>query len=161
MVRRLLALNGIAGILAVSHHSIVWAVTAMFWWTDRYSATTVPNYDRMGGFAFNMLRLVDQFSQIPVPAFLFVSGYFVVAAAGQSNKTVSWNLVMHRVAALLPPYLLGFLVAMALNVVSGRPYTPSSFALALLTGGAAAPLYYVPLIVQLYVLSRWLVPLAR
>jgi peptidoglycan/LPS O-acetylase OafA/YrhL len=161
MVRRLLALNGIAVILAVSHHSIVWAVTAMFWWTDRYSATTVPNYDRMYGFAFNGLRLIDQFSQIPVPAFLFVSGYFVVAAAGQSNKTVSWQLVFHRVAALLPPYLLWSFVAMALNVVSGRTYTPSSFAMALLTGGAAAPLYYVPLIVQLYVLSRWLVPLAR
>lgn len=161
MVRRLLALNGIAAILAVSHHSIAWALTAMFWWADSYSSAPVPDYSQMGGATFYVLRLIDQFSQIPVPAFLFVSGYFVVAAAGQSNKTISWKLVMNRITALLPPYVLWSCAAIALSVASGRTYTISSFAWALLTGGAAAPLYYVPLIVQLYLLSRWLVPLAR
>jgi len=161
MVRRLLALNGLGAICAVSHHAIPWALTAMFWWTDRYSATTVPNYEQSGSATFYLLRVIDQFSQFAVPGFLFVSGYFVAAAVGQSNKTVSWNLPLHRAIALLPPYLVWSCIAIALNVVSGQSYTLSTLGWTLLTGGAAAPLYYVPLILELYVLSRWLVPLAR
>jgi len=53
------------------------------------------------------------------------------------------------------------LIIMGLGIVQGTRYTPLEFVTTLVTGQAAPPLYYVPMLIQLYLLSPLLVPLAR
>jgi surface polysaccharide O-acyltransferase-like enzyme len=156
----MLVLNGLAAVCAVSHHASVWAITAMFWWADQYRPTSIPNYDEAGSLEFLVLRLLDQFSQPAVPAFLFVSGYFVSIAAGPTRR-FGWPVVAGRVRYLIPPYVLWSLVIILMNVaVNRQQYSLMNIAGMLASGGATPPFYYVPLLVQLYVLSPFFTALA-
>jgi peptidoglycan/LPS O-acetylase OafA/YrhL len=161
MVRRLLYINGLATIAAVIHHSMHWILTGLFWWTDRYRAVTIPNYDELGSLSYYGLRLIDQLAFIGVPAFLFVSGFFIAIATGSDEKTVSWKIVGNRIKKLIPPYLLWSFVIILLDRLSGTAYSLPAIIKNLITGGVAPPFYYVPVLIQLLILSVFLVPLSR
>jgi peptidoglycan/LPS O-acetylase OafA/YrhL len=161
MVKRLLLLNGLAVLGAVVHHAVSWDLTAMFFWTDRYLPVSVPNFDQIWGLRYIILRLLDQLAVPGVFAFLVVSGYFIAVAAGNRQRTLGWRLVFQRLKTLAIPYLIWSFVLVAFNLLQGQTYSPSQVASLFLTGGAAAPYYYVPLLLQLYLLSPFLVPLAR
>jgi len=161
MTRRLLVLNGLAAIAAVSHHALVWALTAMVWWAGRRDGAPVPNYDQIGGVQFYALRLVDQIAMAAVPAFLWVSGYFVSIAAGRQRGFAGWTGAMNRIKGLIPAYVLWSLVALALSTMDGVRVTLSSVAVSLVKGSAAPPFYYVPMLVQFYLMSPLLAYLAK
>jgi len=161
MVKRLLLLNGLAVLGAVVHHAVSWDLTAMFFWADRYLPVSVPNFDQIWGLRYIFLRLLDQLAVPGVFAFLVVSGYFIAVAAGSRQKTLGWRLVFQRLKTLTIPYLIWSFVLIAFNLAQGKAYTLGQLGSLLLTGGVAAPYYYVPLLLQLYLLSPFLVPLAR
>jgi len=161
MIRRLLILNGIAAISAVIYHASGWGFTAMFWWTDLYLPVSVPDFSQMGGAAYYTLRLVEQFIIFSIPAFLFVSGFFIAFATGRDQKTVSWKVVGVRIKTLVIPYLIWSFGIILLNMLQGAQYSLVNLLRDILFGRAAPPYYYVPLIVQLYILSPLLVRLAR
>lgn len=161
MVRRLLYINGLATIAAVIHHSMHWILTGLFWWTDRYRSVTIPNYDELGSLSYYGIRLIDQLAFFGVPAFLFVSGFFIAIATGSNEKTVSWKIVGNRIKKLLPPYFLWSLVIILVDGLLGQTYSLQSIIKALITGGVAPPFYYVPVLIQLLILSVFLVPLSR
>jgi hypothetical protein len=76
MIKRLLILNGLATVCAVINHAVVWELTAMFWWTDRYlPAGSVVN--QTASWRFFTVGLIDQLVFFGVFACLFISGYFV------------------------------------------------------------------------------------
>jgi peptidoglycan/LPS O-acetylase OafA/YrhL len=167
MIKRLLVLNGLAAVFAVINHAVVWELTAIFWWTDRYlpAGSAGEQYDSL---RFFTVGLVDQLVFFAVFAFLFISGFFVAIATGRIQKTIPWRLVLQRIKFLVIPYLLWSVVLIllsvilqVLNIAGGKTYTPWEIIRILLTGGASPPYYYVILIVQLYLLSPFLVPLAR
>ena len=162
MIKRLLWLNGLAAVCAVINHAVVWELTAMFWWTDRFMPAGAFNMQaQFESWRFFSVRLIDQLVFFAVFAFLFISGYFISIAAGRQQKTIPWMLVLQRVKFLLIPYLLWTAVILALNMVQGRSYTLGELVKTVLLGGASPPYYYVILAVQLYILSPLLVPLAR
>jgi surface polysaccharide O-acyltransferase-like enzyme len=96
-----------------------------------------------------------------VPAFLFVSGYFIAFASGRGTKPVSWQMVFNRVRDLLIPYLIWCTAYLALDFAEGKPFSPLEALRLVATGQLAPPFYYVVLLVQLYLLSPLLVPLMR
>lgn len=161
MVRRLLTLNGLATLGVVLYHATGWGFTAMFWWTNRYQPVAVPDFEQLGGAGYYFLRLIEQLVIFSIPAFLFVSGYFIAVAAGRTQKTISWQVVKSRILNLLIPFLLWSILILVAKIVQGAQYTAVEFITTILTGRTADPFYFVPTLVLLYLVSPFLVPLAR
>lgn len=161
MVKRFLILNGIAIVAAVLYHASGWGFTALIWWADRYLPVSSPNFDQIGGVGYYFLRFLEQLVIFAIPAFLFVSGYFISVAAGRSQKTVSWKLIRTRIINLLIPFVLWSVLILIAKIIQGDSYTPFEFITTIVLGRTEAPFYFVPVLIQLYLISPFLVPLAR
>jgi hypothetical protein len=161
MVRRLLSLNGLAVLAVVFYHASAWGYISMFWWTDRYRPVTVPNYDQLGSLTYYGLRFVEQLIIFGIPTFLFVSGFFIAFATGRNKTTVGWNVVGIRIKNLVIPYLIWSLLIIFSLVVQGNVYSLGEFVKTILLGQAADPYYFVPLLVQFYLLSPLIVLLIK
>jgi membrane-bound acyltransferase YfiQ involved in biofilm formation len=132
----------------------------MFWWTDRYLAGPVPNFSQLGSASYYMLRGLEQLIMFSVPAFLFVSGFFVAVATGRQG-TIRWNVVLNRVKFLFVPYLMWSVLIFIWDGMQGRVDSAAGYLQKLLFGGTAPPFFYIPLVIQLYLLSPAIVPLMR
>ncbi len=183
MVRRLLLLNGLAILGVVLNHTVGWGFIALIWWADRYSPVAVPSFAAVGSFDYWLLRAGEGLAAFAVPAFLFVSGYFAAfalsravrapetnavrapTALGLTAQTASvsgvWSIVGSRIKMLVIPYLLWSAVYLVLDATLGSVYAPISYARRIAFGGAAAGFYYVPLLIQYYLLAPFLVLLAQ
>lgn len=161
MFKRLLQLNGLAILAVIAFHAAGWGFVAMFAWAGRYAPFVGPDYVPANTLSYIGLRVMEQASVFAIPAFLFVSGLFMAFAAGRQGKTVSWQVVQARIRTLIIPYLLWSLLLLALSAATVRVQSPTYYLVALLTGQANPAYYYVPLIIQFYLLSPYLVPLAR
>ena len=158
----MLLLNGLATVFAVILHSVYWVLTAMIWWTDRYQPeAVVPNFDRVGGPGYYVLFLIEPLVAMGVPAFLFISGYFVATTTGEQGRTLTWKIVVARIVNLVPPYLIWSTAAVSLQIIDGQRYSVLSLLWKLLNGGVTAPYYYVPVLIQFYLLSPFITQLAR
>jgi peptidoglycan/LPS O-acetylase OafA/YrhL len=162
VTRHLLLLNGVAVLGAVINHALGWGFTSLFWWTDRYEPVSVPNFSQLGGPVYYLLRVLEQLVTFSVPAFLFVSGFFVAFAAGRVMQRLPWDKVRSRIRMLLIPYVVWSLAIFAARGLEGATDTSAgSLAQWLMFGRAADPYYYVPVIVQLYLLSPLLIAALR
>lgn len=90
-----------------------------------------------------------------VPVFVIVSGWGLCLSQRQSDGYL--RFVWHRVSKVLPAYVVWSLIYMVLSTLGSHaaeadPLTPSYVAHTLVMGSAASHLYFVPLIVQLYLL---------
>lgn len=153
MIRRLLLLNGLAAIGVVVNHATGWGFTSMFWWTHRYLPVTSPNFDQLGSLSYFGLRGMEQLIMFSIPAFLFVSGFFIAFATKRDQKTVEWNIVGSRIKSLLIPYVIWSTIIMFGYFLQGERYSLLDYVQTLLFGRAALPYYYVPLLIQFYLLS--------
>jgi membrane-bound acyltransferase YfiQ involved in biofilm formation len=161
MFKRLLLLNGLATLGVVLYHASSWGFIAMFWWTDRYLPVTVPNFDQLGGLSYYALRVIEQLIVFSIPAFLFVSGFFIAVVTGRSRRTVEWELVGARIKNLVIPYLIWTALIFAGELLQGRTHTGMEYLKGFLLGQATPAFYYVPLLSQMYLLSPFLVPIAK
>lgn len=161
MAKRLLILNGLATLGVVLNHSTSWGFISMFWWTDQYLPTTVPNFDQLGSLSYYALRAIEQIVAFSVPVFLFVSGFFIAFVTGRSNSVEGWKLAGARIATLLTPYVLWSVVMFSLSAIQGTTYPAITYVKLLLIGGAAEPYYYIPLIIQLFLLAPILITISR
>jgi peptidoglycan/LPS O-acetylase OafA/YrhL len=162
MIRRLLYLNGLAILAVILFHTSGMGFIAMFAWTHRYLPVTVPNYDLLGSSAYYGLRVVEGIVVFSIPAFLFISGFFIAFATGRTRSQVSWKFVFDRIKYLLIPYTIWFSVALILLMVEGvYKDTLGGLLVSYATGRINPVFYYVPLLVQLYILSPLLVSLTR
>jgi len=133
----------------------------MFWWTHRYMAVNVPNFDQMGSPAYFVLRLIEQAVIFAIPSFIFVSGFFVAVATRRDQRTIEWRIVLTRIKNLLIPFTIWSLLILAAGWMQGQRYSLGETFIVFITGRTAAPYYYVPLLVQLLLIAPVLVPLAR
>jgi peptidoglycan/LPS O-acetylase OafA/YrhL len=161
MARRLLILNGLAILGVVINHSIAHGFVAMFWWTDRYFPVSVPNFDQMGTVTYYTFRLVEQTIAFSVPAFLFVSGFYIAFVAGRGQSVGSWRLVVSRSANLFMPYLIWSTITVIGEILLGRSYSLLSLLKLYAIGRAAPPFYFIPLLIQLYFLSPIIIKTAQ
>lgn len=167
MTRRLLLLNGLAILAVVCNHAAHTFPLPMFWWTFRYSpGTAVPNYDQFGSVTYYVLITIIKLAFFAVPAFLFVSGYFVSVVSRGHQEAVSWKWVRATILRLLIPYLIWSFATFIINWLQSClqdciVYTLGQYIKILLTGGAQDAYWYVVLICQFYLLSPLLVYLAK
>ena len=158
MRRQLLLLRGLAILAVVANHATAWGFIAMFWWTHRYApGSVVPDYSAMGGAAYWLLMALNQAALFSVPAFLFISGMSAAYGVGSGSLESDWRVMRARLGALIGPYLLWSLVVFGIDATLGVVLTPVEYALRLLEGRATDAYYFVPLLVQFYVLSPLIV----
>jgi len=161
MVKRLLYINGLAIIAVILYHATGWGFTSMFWWAHRYRPVGEVNFDQIGNFDYYSLRIIEQLIIFAIPAFIFVSGYYVAVATGRNNKTIGWNTSLNRIRILVIPFIIWSVVYIFLRIFEGERYSLVEFFLIMITGKAAPPFYFIPLLIQLYLLSPFLVPLIK
>jgi membrane-bound acyltransferase YfiQ involved in biofilm formation len=153
---------GVAILAVVLNHAAGWGEIAMFNWADRYRAVTVPNYDQLSSVSYYVLQIIRQLALFSVPAFLFGSGFFVAFAARGTRGNFTWKMVRVRLFDLLVPYLLWSCVWFVTDALQGKIYPIGDYLWRLLVGKAEGGSYYfIPLLCQFYLLSPFLVPLAR
>ena len=152
---------GLAVLCVVLYHASAWGFVAMFWWTDRYLPVSVPNFDQLGSSSYYALRAVEQVIIFAIPSFLFVSGFFLAFATGRNRSNIGWEVILTRVKSLAIPYLLWSCLLIGLDVILGRRLSVVEFIRILLTGQATEAYYFIPVLIQLYLLAPLLIPLAR
>lgn len=162
MIRRMLYLNGLSIISVVVFHAVGMGFVAMFAWSHRYLPAGVPALSQVGSPSYFGLRILEQLVVYCIPAFLFVSGYFIAVATGKSRETVSWATIRGRLKSLLIPYLLWTGVILVMQVVlEDKELSLRRLLLDIFTGSSNEVMYFVPLLVQFYLLSPLLVRLAK
>jgi len=160
MVRRLLYFNGIAILAVILFHSTGWGFTAMISWTPRYLPVSEPIFDQVGSLSYYVLRFIEQMIVFAIPAFLFVSGYFIAFSTGRRNN-LPWNQIFARIKKMLIPYTLWTLLIWAGLLAQGQVFSIGSYVVQYLTGSTTPAYYYIPLIIQFFLLSPLIVPLAK
>lgn len=160
MYKRLLYQNGLAILGVVLYHSVGWGFTAMFAWAHRYSPVASPGVGDVNQVYYYLMRLIEQAVVFTIPAFLFVSGFFVAFAAGRSGANLSWKVVGARISGLLIPYLIWSHLVLLLFSFE-RSLSLKSYFQVILTGAADPAFYFIPLLIQFYLLSPLIVALAR
>lgn len=162
MIRRLLYLNGLAIICVVLFHAVGMSFVAMIAWSHRYLPPNVSATSQIGTLSYYALRVLEQVIVFSIPAFLFVSGYFVAVATGRTRDTISWSAVGARLKSLLIPYLLWtFIILVSQIVLEGYTLTPRRLFFDIFTGSTNEVMYFVPLLAQFYLLSPFLVRMAK
>lgn len=150
LFKRILFLNGIGVIALVINHAADWGLQAMFDWTDRYMPVSVPNYDQLGTLPFYITVWIRQLVSIDIPAFLFVSGFFIAYAAGREQPNLKWKVVFNRIKVLIPPFIIWTIVRYIL-----LRQVPSS------VHDVLMPVFYIPLITQFYLISPFIVSIVQ
>ncbi|WP_420643169.1 acyltransferase [Candidatus Leptofilum sp.] len=175
MTRRFLLLMGLGILGLILNHSATFGYQATFDLAWRYRPEVAatcddptppvicPNYDQVHSATYWGLTVVRRFIAFGVPVFLMVSGYFIAFAAGRKDARIKWPILRARVVGLLIPYLVWSIIIFAGQAIFyNRVYpTPWEYIRRLLVGGATGSYYYIPLLIQLYLLSPILVPLAK
>jgi len=161
MIKRVFLLNGLAILAVVCNHAASWGYTAMFWWTDRYRSVAVPNFDQFGSLPYYVIVIVRQLTVFSVPAFLFVSGFFLAYAARGSQSALNWKMVKARITNLLIPYFIWSVIILIGDALQGITYAPVEYLGKLVLAKADSAYFYVLLLCQFYLLSPLLVPIAK
>jgi peptidoglycan/LPS O-acetylase OafA/YrhL len=161
MTKRFPLLRGIAILAVVLNHAAGHGFTAMFWWVHRYRDVVSPNFDQMGSLPYYVLVTMQQLATFGVPAFLFISGFFVAYATRGNPPTLSWKTVGNRVLNLLRPYLIWSAVFFVGDALQGKTYTWLGYLGGIVFGQAVRAYFFVPLVIQFYLLSPLLVRVAR
>ena len=161
MTKRVFLLMSLAILAVVWSHAAGWGQIAMFAWTDRYRPVTVPNFDQLGSLSYYVLLVIRQLTVWAVPAFVFVSGFFVAYAARGRQSVLSWKVVRVRIINLLVPYTIWSVMCFIGDALDGITYTPLEYLERLVSGKADGPYFYVPFLCQFYLLAPLLVAIAK
>ncbi|MCD4737789.1 MAG: acyltransferase [Anaerolineae bacterium] len=161
MTKRLFLLMGVAILSVIVGHAAGWGQIAMFLWADRYQPVSVPNFDQIGTPSYYVLLVLRQLVVYAVPAFLFISGFFVAYAARGSHATFTWKMVGKRLKNLLIPYFIWSLIIFIGQAFEGVFSSPAGYIKQILLGQAVGPYFYVPVLCQFYLLTPFLIPLAK
>jgi surface polysaccharide O-acyltransferase-like enzyme len=161
MIKRLFLLSGIATLCVILNHATGWGFTAMFWWTDCYRPVATPCFDQVGSISYYVLLIFQQLTVFSVPAFLFISGFFVTYAARGHTSGLDWKMAATRIRSLLVPYMIWSALILLADTLEGEVYPLQVYIKKLLLGRAVPAYFYVPLICQLYLLSPLIVRFAK
>jgi surface polysaccharide O-acyltransferase-like enzyme len=161
MSRKLLSLTGLSILAVVLNHASGFGFIALFWWTNRYRPVAVPNFDQLWTAIFCVLLVIREITLFSVPAFLFVSGYFIAYAFHPNITKKGYETIKPRIMNLLIPYLIWSIIIFVFSyILIGDKLNLSEYIVRLVLGRATDPYFYIPIILQLYLLAPILVRLA-
>jgi probable poly-beta-1,6-N-acetyl-D-glucosamine export protein len=150
LIRRLLFLHGIAILMVPLHHASAYGLQAMYLWTDRYRDVTVPNFDMIGTMPYLITTVIRQLDTFAVPAFFFISGFYITFLGRSENSKFSLKAVLPRIKVLIIPFVLWTILRFVLIM---RPPTSLDEIL--------NPYFFIPMLIQFYILSPMLLRVAQ
>jgi surface polysaccharide O-acyltransferase-like enzyme len=153
MIKRILQLNGFSILAVILNHAAGYGFTAMIWWVHRYTNLNPPSFTEVGSLQYLILLVIKELTVFSVPAFLFVSGYFVAYSTLSSHGIVQYKFVKNRILDIFIPYLIWSCGTFVLDGVFGSIYSPIEYLIRLLTGKASPIYYFIPIIIQLYLIT--------
>jgi peptidoglycan/LPS O-acetylase OafA/YrhL len=153
MAKRLLLLSGIAIMAVIINHTAGWGFTAMFWWADSFRPVEVPCFDQIGTLPYYVLLVLQQLTVFSVPSFLFASGFFAAYASRGSQYSLNWKTLKVRIQSLIFPYFIWSVLVFVSEILQGVVSSPIAYLERIISGGASEGYFYVPLLVQFYLLS--------
>ncbi len=160
MTRKLLYLNGIAILIVILFHAGGWGLISMFSWAHRYGA--LPGDAVVNNpIAYYVLRVIEQSAVFSIPAFLFVSGFFIAFTLPAGKQTVSWSNIFTRLKFLIIPYLIWASVKIIMLFAEGSFPGVWATAKLVLTGMITPAYYFVILLIQMYLLAPFLIRWAK
>jgi hypothetical protein len=149
MNRQFPALRGLAILLVVLNHSITLALLAL----RKYGYSPAPALERQ------ILVALKQFGLIAVPAFLFLSGCFIVYAVQGKPWRAAYKVVLNGLKHVIWPYVIwSFVFYVMVFFLEGERYSPLGYLKNLAVG---YPFDFVPLLVFFYFLAPILVRAGR
>lgn len=107
----------------------------------------------VGGYPFVML---DQIGKFAIPAFMFVTGYFVAYATSGGKRDLRWQIIWARLENLLWPWLIWSAIFTVGQHFVGRSSALGGFGYALFV-----QYYFIPLLILYYLLAPFVVRWAR
>ena len=150
MFRKLLFLNGLSILVIPIQHAAAYGLSAMFEWTDRYMPVEVPNFDQLWSPEYIFLSALRILSTFSVPCFLFISGFFIAFMARGKAQELKVRTLLPRIVTLLYPFMIWTFARFVL--LRRLPRSVDDF---------LTPYNFVPLLMQFYFLSPFLVGWAR
>lgn len=162
VAKKLLVINFIAITATVFHHATHWVLISLFyWWPERLGKTFNPD-SGYGLVVFNLLRVFDALAIIAVPLLLFVSGFAVTKMiADLPTLKSNYRTALTRARNILIPYLVWSFLWLIYRMLTGETFTAQEIGMLLLLGRAANEYYFIPILIQLYLLAPLLVGLTR
>jgi surface polysaccharide O-acyltransferase-like enzyme len=132
------------------HHASAYGLQAMYLWTDRYRPVTVPNFDMIGTLPYYITIGIRQLDSFAVPAFFFISGFYISFLGRSKDSKYSLSMVLPRVKVLLIPFILWTIIRYGLI----RRF-PASL------DEVLSPYFFIPMLIQFYFLSPFLLSTAK
>jgi probable poly-beta-1,6-N-acetyl-D-glucosamine export protein len=97
--------------------------------------------------------ILGELARFSVPLFIVLSGHFI------KNLNGKWITIWKQGEIILYPFLFWSLIGWLYSFLFSPPgWDIGTFISKLFSGDAQPGYYFIPLIIQYYVLSRWLVP---
>lgn len=100
--------------------------------------------------------LVDNLGKFAVPAFVFTAGYFISYTTSEGRHPLKWSVVQARLLGLLWPWLIWTAIFTLAQVATDKALT-----LRLVLENLFIQYYFIPLLLEYYLLSVIVVPLAK
>lgn len=100
--------------------------------------------------------ILQEITPFAVPLFLFLSGHY--SSRFTRDWKATWSLVKKALWPLLFWSIVGWLYS---SVLTPPPWSVREFLFRLISGDAQVGYYFIPLIIQYYVLAIWIVPWMR
>lgn len=114
-----------------------------------------PNAIGLSTGEFSIWMIIRQLINFPVALFIFMAGYFVNIDKVEKN---SCAYLLNRGGRLLVPYFVWSILYLVKDyVLSGGNVSIRQIIYSLCFGKATAPLYYIVVMIQLTMLTPWLV----
>lgn len=142
MARRMLALHGLAALMIPFHHTTAYGLAAMLNWGKGPAA----GFDYLDSAVFWLTMFIRQVDSFAIPAFLFVSGFFIAFSARRNEGPLSWKVSLSRISKLIWPFAIWTTIHFTLL---GR--FPRNI------WDLFSQYYYIILLIQLFLLSPLLI----
>lgn len=150
LIKRLSQLSGLAILAVVCNHSIQSGLALAGW---AHGSTPPPDYT-LGPLIYYPLIIIEKLAVFSVPAFLFVSGFFVAySSRGGRQAVFTWKMAFSRISLLLIPYVVWSAIIFLIDASQHGLMSPERYLWKLLAGTAIPPFYFVPLLCQFYLLA--------
>lgn len=157
MLRKLIALNGLAIFAVVVNHAGGWGQFSLIWWSDSYLPVTTPYWGLVGSWQYYLLLVIRQICIFCVPVFIFTSGFFVSYAAKKDSQGLKYSFVWNRIISLVIPYLIWTLVIGVYDYVFYGPRPVLEYVELFFTKGIISPFWFVPCLCYCYLLAPLIV----